>query len=587
MKKIIKINLILGFLTALLLLPSNAFAAFTCSLVSGCPTGDAALGVNFTGLQPLDLSAGSFTVTASSGGGYSCDYSSGIAANLSSCTAYYNSSTGNIECLIEHLDCRNNPFSLSVSAPSGYSCSVSPTSTNLANCSDNSPITVSCTPPAPTCATSCGACPGTNTCGNWTYQYCDTSPCSAAGASASTQFTCWANPDHTGCSYSQYTCNSCAPAPVPSAPTNLSASCPSPGTTSSLGWSDSSRATYYALRVNNTTDGWDGSCSSPAGDFCASPASSAYTFSSTAGATYGWWVHACNSSGCSSPVSGSNFTCTSGGFLPLTIQCAALDSTGTPITTANTNQPVTWKTTIVDGTAPFSYIWSGTDSLSSTTSSSTNRTNTTNKTYTTAGSKSATIVVTDSFSPIQTKSASCSVTINSPAPTVDIKANGSDGPVTGLAYNSSPTLSWTTTNNPTSCSASGSWSGSKSTTSGSSEVVGPLTGPANYTYTLTCTNAAAQTATDSVAVSVNGSTGTPPSCTPESNSTFCSRLGKNCGSVTASDNCGTPRTVTCGVCISPTSTPTPTPTSAPSSGYPWIQTVNGDVHSNTGIIVGP
>jgi len=42
------------------------------------------------------------------------------------------------------------------------------------------------------------------------------------------------------------------------------------------------------------------------------------------------------------------------------------------------------------------------------------------------------------------------------------------------------------------------------------------------------------------------------SCTAESNSQFCSRLGKNCGSVTANDNCGTSRTVSsCGSCTSP------------------------------------
>ncbi|HXU82477.1 MAG TPA: hypothetical protein VN914_13840, partial [Polyangia bacterium] len=41
-------------------------------------------------------------------------------------------------------------------------------------------------------------------------------------------------------------------------------------------------------------------------------------------------------------------------------------------------------------------------------------------------------------------------------------------------------------------------------------------------------------------------------CTPESNATFCSRLGKNCGSVTGADNCGTNRTVSsCGTCTSP------------------------------------
>jgi hypothetical protein len=41
-------------------------------------------------------------------------------------------------------------------------------------------------------------------------------------------------------------------------------------------------------------------------------------------------------------------------------------------------------------------------------------------------------------------------------------------------------------------------------------------------------------------------------CTPETDSAFCSRLGKNCNSVTAPDNCGTSRTVSsCGMCTSP------------------------------------
>ena len=41
-------------------------------------------------------------------------------------------------------------------------------------------------------------------------------------------------------------------------------------------------------------------------------------------------------------------------------------------------------------------------------------------------------------------------------------------------------------------------------------------------------------------------------CTPESNTAFCSRLGKNCGTVSGTDNCGDPRTVTsCGTCTSP------------------------------------
>jgi subtilisin family serine protease len=42
------------------------------------------------------------------------------------------------------------------------------------------------------------------------------------------------------------------------------------------------------------------------------------------------------------------------------------------------------------------------------------------------------------------------------------------------------------------------------------------------------------------------------SCTAESDASFCSRLGKNCGSVTANDNCGNSRTVaSCGSCAAP------------------------------------
>src|SRR3989338_6721266 len=49
----------------------------------------------------------------------------------------------------------------------------------------------SCAPT--TCATSCGACPKTTTCGNTTLDSCDTSPCSAAGATSTTLFRCEAS----------------------------------------------------------------------------------------------------------------------------------------------------------------------------------------------------------------------------------------------------------------------------------------------------------------------------------------------------------------------------------------------------------
>ncbi|HEY8208743.1 MAG TPA: hypothetical protein VIG99_14740 [Myxococcaceae bacterium] len=40
-------------------------------------------------------------------------------------------------------------------------------------------------------------------------------------------------------------------------------------------------------------------------------------------------------------------------------------------------------------------------------------------------------------------------------------------------------------------------------------------------------------------------------CQPEDDATFCARLGKTCDPVSADDNCGAPRTVTCGTCTDP------------------------------------
>lgn len=87
-------------------------------------------------------------------------------------------------------------------------------------------------------------------------------------------------------------------------------SCPPPGSTATLSWDSSYGATYYALRVNNTADGWDGSCSSSAGDFCQNVNSTSYQFTSSPGATYGWWLHSCNDGGCSLQTNGAEFTCT-------------------------------------------------------------------------------------------------------------------------------------------------------------------------------------------------------------------------------------------------------------------------------------
>jgi uncharacterized repeat protein (TIGR01451 family) len=71
--------------------------------------------------------------------------------------------------------------------------------------------------------------------------------------------------------------------------------------------------------------------------------------------------------------------------------------------------------------------------------------------------------------------------ITYPSPTVDLKANGYDGSIT-VPYNSSVTLSWTSSN-ANYCVASGAWSGTKGT-SGSEITENLISGP--KTYTLTC-----------------------------------------------------------------------------------------------------
>lgn len=83
-----------------------------------------------------------------------------------------------------------------------------------------------------------------------------------------------------------------------------------------------------------------------------------------------------------------------------------------------------------------------------------------------------------------------------PAPTVDLKVNNSNGPL-NLANPASYTLSWTSTN-AASCSASGNWSGAQAT--GGSQPYSNI-GTGSYTYAITCTNPAGS-ASDSVTVNV-------------------------------------------------------------------------------------
>lgn len=82
--------------------------------------------------------------------------------------------------------------------------------------------------------------------------------------------------------------------------------------------------------------------------------------------------------------------------------------------------------------------------------------------------------------------------------TVDLKANGSDGPIS-LRFRDFVTLSWNS-QNAVSCNATGDWSGSKST-AGSQSI--QLNSARTHTFTITCTGSSGQTASDSVQVNVS------------------------------------------------------------------------------------
>ncbi len=102
-------------------------------------------------------------------------------------------------------------------------------------------------------------------------------------------------------------------------------------------------------------------------------------------------------------------------------------------------------------------------------------------------------------------------------PSVDLKFNGSDGPV-NVAYGSFGTISWQVSN-ATSCNSSGGWSGSKSV-SGGTQSSGSLT--SNQFYNLSCFNASGSSS-DTVEVDVAGqpAIAPPPPPPPPPGSEVC------------------------------------------------------------------
>jgi len=90
---------------------------------------------------------------------------------------------------------------------------------------------------------------------------------------------------------------------------------------------------------------------------------------------------------------------------------------------------------------------------------------------------------------------------NTPLSVVTISADPTSGPV-----GTNPKLTWSATNNPTSCAASGDWSGVKPT-SGTDISQGALNGIKTYTYTLACTNSEGLGPQSSTTVQIGGGAG--------------------------------------------------------------------------------
>ncbi|MBI2196784.1 hypothetical protein HYU45_04220 [Candidatus Daviesbacteria bacterium] len=140
------------------------------------------------------------------------------------------------------------------------------------------------------------------------------------------------------------------PASVPSTPTNPSASCPDPGTAAKFSWTGVSGATRYDLYVHNTadpalvwgsTESGGNACTPP--NFCEPLTSTSKSLTGRIpGATYQWFVFACNASGCSTGAAEGSFTCTRQ-VAPAT---PTVSFTASPTTiTAGQSTTLTWSST--------------------------------------------------------------------------------------------------------------------------------------------------------------------------------------------------------------------------------------------------
>ncbi len=204
----------------------------------------------------------------------------------------------------------------------------------------------------------------------------------------------------------------------------------------------------------------------------------------------------CTLNGTSVATSGTQPTGNLISTTTFTLTCTNVSGTATASVTVNVAPPpaptcspptqtvttgVNANFTAAAGTGTFS--WSAPGGTPSSGSGSNFATN-----YSTAGTK--TVTVTSG-----TQNATCSVTVTAPAPTADIKANGSNGPIT-ISYGATATLTWSSTNSTTCSVSPGGWSGTSSPGQPTPSLI------IDTTYTLNC-NGPGGSASDSVVINVN------------------------------------------------------------------------------------
>lgn len=160
--------------------------------------------------------------------------------------------------------------------------------------------------------------------------------------------------------------------------------------------------------------------------------------------------------------------------------------------------PISFGASASGGTAPYAYNWDfGNGTVGSGQSF--------DKAMS-AGTWTITLTVTDFSGATSVVSRQITVTGVAPTPVfVNFKANGQDS-LSDIATGTPVTLTWTS-ENATSCTASGAWSGSKSLT-GSETVTSSSATGTTQTFTLACTGPA-NTVTKSVTITTVGGSVTP------------------------------------------------------------------------------